>query len=354
MRIGILLLLLALGSCKKKTTVISHNFSSVKVEVLLKDSISVRAIEVYQDSLLGFGFDKGYGFVNLKTNTHHLVHLKQDDSSQINWIAQQRAVSFANNSFYSLSIGSPARLRRIAISDYTERIVYEEEHPKVFYDAMAFWNDAEGIAIGDPTEECMSIIITRDEGETWNKISCDILPKTIDGEAAFAASNGNIAIIGDHTWVLSGGKKSRVFYSPDKGKNWQVFETPLLQGTSTTGGYAIQFYDTKFGVIFGGDYTKPENNKANKAITIDGGKTWKLIADGTGPGYQSCVRYIPNGGGKELVSIGFTGISISNNGGNNWKELSKEEFGFYTIRFINDSTAIAAGKGSIARIHFRN
>ena len=30
----------------------------------------------------------------------------------------------------------------------------------------------------------------------------------------------------------------------------------------------------------GGDFSKPNENKANKAITADGGKTWTLVADG--------------------------------------------------------------------------
>ena len=38
------------------------------------------------------------------------------------------------------------------------QLVYKEQNEKVFYDAMAFWNDEEGMAIGDPVENCMSII----------------------------------------------------------------------------------------------------------------------------------------------------------------------------------------------------
>ena len=43
--------------------------------------------------------------------------------------------------------------------------------------------------MGDPTADCISIIITRDGGQTWNKIPCSQLPKSKEGEAAFAASN---------------------------------------------------------------------------------------------------------------------------------------------------------------------
>ncbi len=331
----------------------NHNFSKVEIETIYIDSISVRAIDIYNDTLLGFGFNKGYGFINLNTNKKDLVNFEVTDSMQEhnNWIAEQRAVVFANNCFFSLGIGSPARLRKVNLKNGEEKIVYTESHEKVFYDAIAFWNDSEGIAMGDPTDDCLSILITRDSGETWNKVSCKKLPSTFEGEAAFAASNGNISIVGDHTWIVSGGMKSRVFYSPDKGTTWEVFNTPILQGKPTTGAYALHFYDQNNGIIYGGDYTKPDSNVNNKAITEDGGKTWRPISNNNGPGYKSCVRYVPNSRGKEMVVVGFTGISISNDYGRNWKEVSKEEF--YTLRFINDSTAIAAGKGRIAQIAFK-
>ena len=64
-------------------------------------------------------------------------------------------------------------------------------------------------------------------------------------------------------------------------------------------------------------------NKANKAITIDGGKTWSLVADGQNPSYKSCVQYVPNTNGKEIFAVGKTGISFSNDGGKVGKKFLK-------------------------------
>lgn len=86
------------------------------------------------------------------------------------------------------------------------KLVYAEENEAVFYDAMTFWNNEEGIAMGDPTADCLSILTTRDGGKTWQKTPCDRLPKVKEGEAAFAASNTNIATVGDKTWIITGGK----------------------------------------------------------------------------------------------------------------------------------------------------
>ena len=154
------------------------------------------------------------------------------------------------------------------------------------------------------------------------------MPAIKEGEAAFAASNTNIATVGDHTWVLTGGKSSRVYYSPDKGNSWEAYDTPIIQGTSTQGGYSIAFYDEQYGFAIGGDYTQPEVNERNKMRTENGGKTWKIVAKNEEPGYKSCVQYVPESGGKELVTVGSTGISYSKDSGEHWKPLSEE--GFYT------------------------
>ena len=217
---------------------------------------------------------------------------------------------------------------------------------------MNFWNYKEGILIGDPIENCLSILITRDGGASWQKTPCDKLPKTVEGEAAFAASNTNIIIKGNQTWVVSGGKKSRVFFSPDKGSSWQVFETPIVQGKEMTGIFTADFYSDQIGFVAGGNYENLNQNFQNKAITTDGGKTWNLIAENQGFGYASCVQYVPGSNGKQLVSIGASGLQYSSDGGISWKQLSKDDT-LYTIRFLNATTAFAAGKNKIIRIVFK-
>lgn len=320
-------------------------FSEVRVQTLLEDSVSIRAIEIMGGGVAFAGSNGYYGFYDSAANQVKINRQQQDSLSP-----EFRAVASTANDFFMLSVANPALLYKTGDSGQME-LVYKEEHEKVFYDSMTFWNDEEGIAMGDPVENCLSVLITRDGGNSWNKLSCEQLPETAEGEAAFAASNSNIAVKGDKTWIISGGMKSRVFYSPDKGNTWEVFETPIVQGESTKGAYSVDFYDEQNGILIGGDYTDPDENTSNKAVTTDGGKTWKLISDGKGPGYKSSVRYVPGRNAREIVAVGFTGISYSADGGETWKELSKE--GFYTIRFLNDSVAYAAGKNRLSKLEFR-
>jgi photosystem II stability/assembly factor-like uncharacterized protein len=342
----ILFFILVLISCGKNETFKARDFSKLEIEIILQDSLlSIRAIDILNDGSLAFAANNGaFGLYN-PIKSSWMTSKQEFDSLSLEF----RAVSHTSGDFFMLSIGNPALLYKTGDTGQME-LVYKEEGEKVFFDAMRFWNDAEGIAIGDPTEDCMSIIITRDGGKTWNKLSCDTLPKTKEGEAAFAASNTNIAIVGNHTWIATGGKASRVMYSTDKGNIWEIYETPIVQGLETTGIYSIDFYDEINGFAIGGDYTKPEDNGSNIIRTNDGGKTWELVGQNENPGYRSCVQYVPNRAGKELVTVGSNGIDFSNDLGSSWKHLSDE--GFYAIRFLNDSVAYASGKSRISKLTF--
>lgn len=339
------LIILVLCSCKSTKITAPEKFTSVVIDTIYTGTISIRAIDFNRDTLYYAGSDKKLGFVSPNAQ-----YEKQLTSLPYNF--EFRSIAKTAEYVYFLSIGNPALLYRYSKDFKQSELVYEEKNEKVFYDSMRFWNDTEGIAIGDPTEDCLSVIITRDAGKTWHKVACSQLPKVTEGEAAFAASNTNIVIQGNKTWLVSGGKKARVFYSPDKGMSWQVFETPMVQGEAMTGIFTADFYNEKIGFIAGGNYDKPALNAQNKAITYDGGKTWQLIADHSGFGYASCVQFVPNSKGKQLVCVGASGLQYSSDGGHSWVSLATDPT-LYTIRFLDEDTAYAAGKNKIIKIEFK-
>lgn len=338
----VILILIILGSCSE--TEEGRTFNEVKIESIYADSLSFRAIEIMDGGNMAFAANKGaFGLVDLRTNNVRVNFQKYDSI-----LPEFRAVAQNATDFFMLSIGNPALLYKTGDKGNME-LVYKEEDKGVFYDAMTFWNDREGIAVGDSMNGCLSIIITRDGGHTWKKIPCASLPKSETGEGAFAASNTNIKTLGTKAWIAT--THGNVYSTNDKGVTWEVVKTPIISEKTTQGIFSIDFYDENFGVVFGGDYTDPKVNIGNKAVTVDGGKTWKLIANGKLPNYRSCVQFIPNSKGKSLIAIGFEGIAYSYDQGEIWKQLSNEPF--YTLRFVNDSIAYAAGKDRIAKLIFR-
>lgn len=332
---------LFLVSCNQEKSVTP--FSSVVIETIYEDSLSIRAIELI-DNNLAFSANAGFvGSIDLATGKVFATHITYDSI-----FPEFRSIAHTATDVFVLSVANPALLYKTGENGEFE-LVYKEEAENVFYDAMTFWNTMEGIAVGDSMNGCLSILITRDGGVTWTKQECASLPKAIEGEGAFAASNTNIKTIGDATWIAT--TNGRILFSSDKANTWQIMQTPIINTAPTQGIYSIDFYEDQIGFAIGGDYTKPEAREQNKAMTTDGGKTWQLVAEGQEPGYKSCVQFVPNSNGKGIVAIGFTGISYSNDMGSTWKQLSDE--GFFTLRFKNDSIAYAAGKGRVAQLSFK-
>jgi len=300
---------------------------------------SIRALEVLNDSTLFFAANNGQtGLSTDSGSTWHFDQITFEDKTPA-----FRSTAYHSSALFLLSIENPALLYRI--EGGKRELVYTERHPDVFYDAMQFFDDKYGIALGDPIDGCFSIIRTSDGGASWQKLGCENLPPAIAGEAAFAASNSNLAIQGNKVWFATGGAVSRVFYSDDRGLHWKVVETPVISGGKMTGIYSVDFYNDQIGMVIGGDWDEKSSNRANKAITLDGGKTWRLVADGEGASYKSCVRFVPNGGGKKIIAVSTNGISYSGNQGKTWQTIHEE--GFYTVRFANKNLAYLAGENKI-------
>lgn len=333
-------------SCKSVQTSANEFYTNVKVDTILKEKISIRPITVSKDKVWYAADKNRVGFASL-TDANKMQRQITKDTIKMEF----RSIAQTSASIFILTVGNPALLYKFSKDLTQKKLVYEEKNEKVFYDSMQFWNDNEGIAFGDPIENCLCMIITRDGGETWNKIPCSKLPVVAQGEAAFAASNTNIIIKGTDTWLVSGGKKSRVFFSSDKGNSWKVYETPIIQGEQMTGIFTADFYDSKIGFIAGGNYEKPNQNFQNKAITINGGKTWKLVGEKQGFGYASCIQFVPGSNGKQLMCVGANGLYYSKDSGNNWTQLLKDP-SLFTIRFVDENTAVAAGKDKIVKLEF--
>lgn len=346
----IILVALISFSCKKensnKTTrkFTPRTLEDIKIKEFKIDSISIRAIVPLSKNKVVFtGSNGSVGIVNNNGNFEQLKKLKFNDSIVPNF----RSLAVINNTFFALSIGNPALLYKI--SDAKSELVYKEEHDKVFYDSMKFFDDEKhGIAVGDPTEDCASIILTSDGGNTWKKLPCSQLPKIEKDEAFFAASNTNIAIVDKTVWIASGGSKARILKSTDYGNTWKIYNTPVIQGDGPQGIYSIDFYDENNGIAIGGNYAKPNDNCANKAITSDGGKTWTIVADNQNPNYKSCVQYVPYTNGKEVFAVGKTGVSFSNDGGHTWTEVSNDSY--YTIQFVDSNIAWLSGHEKIGKL----
>jgi photosystem II stability/assembly factor-like uncharacterized protein len=195
-------------------------------------------------------------------------------------------VAFSADEAFLMSAGLGKQSRIYHTSDAGKHwaLQFTNTNPKGFFDSMAFWDSKHGVVLGDPIPEesgklKFEVLLTSD-GQKWQPIPPAQLPAAMEGEGAFAAANMCIAILpfasDSNIWFATGGKAARVFHSPDRGQSWQVYETPMMQGTDSEGIFSIAFRDAGHGVIAGGDYKRPKDDGPNLAFTEDGGKSWTL------------------------------------------------------------------------------
>jgi len=348
-------LALTLTACKTNSPTMVNQLDTpsarsnltIEINEIMSDSISIRALD-YGNGAYWYSGSKGkYGKINAESGEVLKLQLPPGEALTMEF----RSLAVTEHYTYLLSAGSPALVYKITNATNKVKLVYSELGEKVFYDSMKFWDDQEGIAFGDPSKDCLSIIKTIDGGATWNSSLCEDLPKFIIGEAGFAASNSNISLYKDHVWIVTGGAAARVLHSKDRGITWESYSTPIISGGEMTGIYAVDFYDDKLGVVIGGDWNNKNDNLANKAISYDGGNTWKLLNVDNGPGYCSDIVFIPETKGKELLAVGPQGIWWSGTQGDSWKKLSDQ--GFYTVKMISHKEGLLAGQNRISSFSLR-
>jgi photosystem II stability/assembly factor-like uncharacterized protein len=245
--------------------------------------------------------------------------------------------------------GDRSRIYRSADGGKTWALAHTNPDADGFYDAIAFWDEENGIAMGDPVGGRFVVRTTEDGGATWAPPPGLTMPEALSGEGAFAASGTCLFALkgGRDAWFVTGGAKvARVFHTSDRGKTWTVAEVPVPTGSPSSGLFSIAFLDTRRGFTVGGDYKQPAFRGLNGARTEDGGATW-TPAPVAATGFYSAVAPVP-GSGEELVAVGLAGTAASRDGGRTWEALDVAPFN--AVAFAGPRAGWAVGpKGAVAR-----
>jgi photosystem II stability/assembly factor-like uncharacterized protein len=252
---------------------------------------------------------------------------------------------------HAISIGDSSRVYRTTDGGRTWSLRWSATRKGTFLDAIRFWDARHGIAMSDPVDGKLLLILTSDGGDSWQEIPADRLPPALPGEGGFAASGTCLTVFGSsHVWIVTGGAAAgRVYHSPDRGRTWTVHDTPLRAGVPSAGVFSVAFRDSLHGVIAGGDYEKPALRGRNLAVTADGGVTWMATDSASTPaGYRSAVAFVPGTRANTLVAVGLTGTDVSVDGGATWKNVDSTAYN--SVVFASSSAGWAVGpKGRIAR-----
>jgi photosystem II stability/assembly factor-like uncharacterized protein len=247
--------------------------------------------------------------------------------------------------------GAPAYILFTTDGGLTWSKTYENTDTRIFFDGLLFLNKKDGIIFGDPIEGhlfLMKLVFAQRHNPNhgiifWRPVNS--LPATDSGEASFAASGTTIRSYGKKILIATGGKVSRLFFSDRDLENWKVVNTPIIQGTETTGIFSVAHRAKHKAIIMGGDYKQETLCFQQVYFTENDGLKWNYSERKT-RGYRECVEYL---GRETAIATGPTGSEITHDGGKNWAPLSDEK-GYHVIRKSRKGHLIvmAGSKGMIA------
>jgi len=250
----------------------------------------------------------------------------------------------------SSGVGTDSRIYKTTDGGATWTMQFQNQDPNGFYDCFAFWTPTRGLTFADSVNGRFPVVRTTN-GKTWQDIG-DRLPAAQDGEGGFAASGTCVATQGEkRAWIGTGAAtKARVLATTDGGNTWQAYDTPIVQGTSTSGVISIAFRDGRHGILGGGELLAPTVFSNNVARSSDGGKHWQLASGTSFPGAVYGLSYA--GESRTVVATGPSGSAWTPNEGTTWVTLPGLS-GYWAVAFANENVGWLVGTGGrIEKISF--
>ncbi len=251
----------------------------------------------------------------------------------------------------SIGEGEASRIHRTTDGGRTWTETFRNTEPTAFYNCLAFFpGGRHGLAVSDPVDGRFRIAATDDGGRSWRVLPSTGMPDSI-GEANFSASGDCLTISGRDAWFGSGGERSRVFHSTDRGRTWRATDS-RIPGGAAAGVFALAFRGPHQGIAVGGDFEAPADG-VDAVSTSRDGRTWRGAGDPEHLGED--VAWLPGTRSGVLVvgeSGDVGGVSASLDGGRHWVRLS--DTGFHTLDCTADGSCWAAGgAGRVARASVR-
>lgn len=290
-------------------------------------------------------------FVVWVSGSKGTVGVSYNGLKTVNWVSPPgfesrdfRAISALDpQTAIVIAVGSPGIILKTKDGGSTWKEVYHDSDPAVFMDDIDFaeYNPKLGMVVGDPINGEPYVLKTVDAGDTWTRMPASDLPVFALDEAFFAASNSNIKLLDETTFLaVTGGKYSHIMYNTKP-----AVKIPLPKTDSpTSGANGMDYYPLdNFGLIVGGDFQQPSSSENNLFIFELKDMRTPVISTPEVPptGYKSGVA-IQNG--TTAISCGIKGVDITTDKGKTWKSLTGT--GYHACKKArNGKTIYLAGDG---------
>ncbi len=200
-----------------------------------------------------------------------------------------------------------------------------------FPNTLQFYNNGDGVVMGDPIANVWEIYTTTDSGTTFTRVNSANIPVPLTNETGYLAQLENV---GNSLWFTT--STGRIYHSTNRGLNWVVYQSPVSDFGGTAISADLTFSDATKGVM--------QTNAGLIYSTQDAGATWSQVTtSGTGNPFRDNIAYIP--GTNSLVSVGsdpaFAGSSYSNDDGATWTNIDAIQH--VDVAFFNDTNGYSGG-----------
>ncbi len=251
--------------------------------------------------------------------------------------------------------GPDSRIYHTADGGATWQQQFVSTDSAAFFDCIKFFDRRHGVAFSDASHGRTNILRTDDGGAHWALLPASDVPAPLEGEGAFASSNGCIAML-DKSHALIGASEpgARVFASGDAGRHWSLLaaSTPLVHATDA-GFTGLSFRDRRHGMAVAATINSAMAHDTSPnavAVTSDGGATWVVRARPAPPGALSGVAEVPRVDGRTAVIASYGGLFVTRDDGATWDAATT--YGYWAVAATGRRAWAVGPGGRITRLDF--
>lgn len=246
-----------------------------------------------------------------------------------------------------MSSGTPAYILQTKDGGNTWSQSYASNDTAIFLDAMDFWDDQNGMIIGDPVNGHFLLMQTNNGGKTWKSLDTSKTPAAETGEAVFAASGTSLQCTDKKDFAfVSGGKSSRYFHFSSSTSSWHIQPSGLASGEPSQGAFSLYIEPYQRIYIVGGDYAK-DTSGSNNINTFTWPDQHNTLDIKNLDDYRSCVA---SSKGVPLIVCGITGVAVFDQRNHRWSVISTQAFNVVKCAKKGKAVFLAGPKGRIARL----
>ncbi|MFA7378877.1 MAG: YCF48-related protein [Bacteroidia bacterium] len=263
--------------------------------------------------------------------------------------------AFDKNTAIIMASGTPAVILKTVDGGDNWKVVFRDNRPEMFLDAMDFWDKKRGMLVGDPINGRFVLLETTNGGDSWRMLDSTLCPEAHDSEAVFAASGTSLRCWGKSGFgFVTGGARSVFYHKDAQNKNWEEYRLGFSRmGIPSQGAFSLA-RSNKHWLFAGGDYQqdttfRPYSFEYNLLDPVELVENYHEVSHG----YKSSIEVIAT---DMVIVTGTSSTEIGYfrqiNGNAQEFRFSKIGNGFHVVRKAKKGKAVflAGSKGRIGKL----